>query len=101
MLPKRRRLSAREVREVLRRGRSLRAGAVSVRYMGGSTGKAAVVVSRKVAGRAVERNRLRRAGYRALSVNPSFLPQDTHVVFFIQKKEFDPKDIVSLCLKLS
>lgn len=97
MLPKRKRLSAREVREVLKRGKSLRAGAVSARYTEALSGKAAVVVSSKVAKGAVERNRLRRAGYRALG-SP---PPRKHVVFFIQNKTLDPQDIRSVCLKLS
>ena len=97
MLSKTRRLTAAEVREVLKKGRAMRVGDISARYIAASKGRAAMVVSTKVAKRAVDRNRLRRQGYAAL---PSSLPRAT-VVFFIQSKTFDPKDIAALCSKLS
>ena len=97
MLPKSRRLSAREVSAVLKAGKSRRAGGVSVKYLPSPRGKAAMVVSKKVARLAVTRNRLRRAGYAAL---PSALPP-VHAVFFIQQREFKKEDILSLCSMLS
>lgn len=55
------------------------------------------MVSKKVARLAVTRNKLRRAGYQALPP----LPRGVHVVFFIQKADFQTADILSLCSKLS
>lgn len=97
MLPKGRRLTALEVRTVLKLGRSARAGGVSARYTTATVAKAAVVVSTKVAKAATERNRLRRKGYAALTP----LPARTHLVVFIQNKNFDPADIAAVCSKLS
>jgi ribonuclease P protein component len=97
MLSKTNRLTAREVREVLKIGRSARAGSISAKCVPAGRGKAAMVVSLKVAKSAVERNRLRRLGYASL---PSILPK-YHVVFFIQSREFEPADITTLCSKLS
>ena len=97
MLPKSARLSASEVRAILQKGRSVRLGTVSVKYIKATGSKAAVVVSSKVAKKAVERNRLRRAAYLALPK----LPRDVHAVFFIQNKKFDSTELSALCLKLS
>ena len=103
MLPKTKRLTAQEVREVLKLGKPVRAGAVSARYTVGTAAlpeqasKAAVVVSTKVARSAVARNKLRRLGYAALTT----LPARTHLVVFIQSKDVTPADIATLCSKLS
>ena len=99
MLPKSRRLTAREVREVLKEGRSERAGGVSARYTGSQGSKVSVVVSSKVARLAVQRNTLRRKGYRALAQLKN-LPK-VHMVVFILRKDFNPADITLLCSKLS
>jgi len=50
--------------------------------------RAAVVVQKSIATRAVERNRLRRAVYRALSTLPT--PTGARVVFFVQKIPVTP-----------
>ncbi|HVY73089.1 MAG TPA: ribonuclease P protein component [Candidatus Paceibacterota bacterium] len=82
MLPKNRRLNAREVAEVLAKGRSARATYLSAKQLPGTVPfRASAVVSKKVAKRAVERNRLRRALYRALQ---DIKGSGTHVVF-VQK----------------
>ncbi len=87
MLPKRRRLSAREVKDVMAKGRSLRASLLSAKYIsGGSLLRASAVVSKKVAKKAVERNRLRRALYRALATHGG----TGTAVIFIQKIPADP-----------
>jgi ribonuclease P protein component len=68
MLPKSRRLVAAEVREVLRKGRSNRATFLSFKCISGPEFlRVAVVVPKSVAKKATERNRIRRAVYRALS----------------------------------
>jgi len=87
MLPKRRRLSAAEVRNIITAGRSGRAGFLSVKHIPSTQLlRAAVVVSKKVARGAVERNRLRRAVYRALvSCSGS-----GSVVIFVQKIPTNP-----------
>lgn len=87
MLPKRRRLSAREVKDVMTTGRPRRASLLSAKYIaGGSPLRASAVVSKKVAKKAVERNRLRRALYRALAAYEG----TGAAVIFIQKIPADP-----------
>jgi ribonuclease P protein component len=98
MLPKSSRLTALQVRTILKNGRSKRLGTLSARYVAGSSTKAAVVVSSKVAKRAVDRNRLRRQAYEALA---PLLPPRLHVVFFLHKAALDPKELTALCLTLS
>ncbi len=68
MLPKRQRLVSAEVREVLTRGRSRRGTYVSIKRIPTNEPlRVSVVVAKAVAKKAVDRNRLRRACYRALS----------------------------------
>ncbi len=95
MLPKRRRLSAREVKEVMASGRPRRASLLSAKYTPNSSLlRASAVVSKKVAKKAVERNRLRRALYRALAAyrgtGPNGAPIGGTAVIFIQKVPPDP-----------
>lgn len=89
MLPKKRRLSAEEVREVLKHGKGVRTGSVSLKYVEKQgLFRAAAVAPKAVAKSAVERNRLRRALYRVLATLP---PEEAQVlrntlgVFFIQR----------------
>jgi len=98
MLPKSKRLSAKEVREVLRYGRSVSGETLALKYKMGENTKAAVVVSIKVAKRAVVRNRLRRTLYREIT---SLLPARRLVVVFVKKPEPNLKELSSLCSKLS
>lgn len=98
MLTKRSRLSAEQVREILKTGQSARARTLSVKYLHCPGERAAVVVSSKVAKTAVLRNRLRRAAYRTLKGK---LPRDTHAVFFLHKPQVDSEELKHLCLKLS
>jgi ribonuclease P protein component len=82
MLAKKRRLAAAEVRHVLARGRSSRAMYISLKHLPGTTSlRAAVVVSKAVAKKAVVRNRLRRAVYRALMP----ITGVGEIVVFVQK----------------
>lgn len=98
MLPKKSRLSAEEVRTILKAGRSVRRGTVSARFEAtNKAGRAAVVVSAKVARKATVRNRLRRGAYAAL---PSPLPKG-NLVLFIQSPAYKTADILSLCSTLS
>ena len=79
---KSRRLSATEVREVLKLGRSKRATYLSMKFLATDTPlQVAVVVSKATAKGAVERNRLRRALYRALPP----LQKSGKAVIFLQK----------------
>ncbi len=88
MLPKKRRLTAAQVKEVLSSGKSVRGVAISLKYVvkPGFFGSA-VVAPKAVARLAVDRNRVRRALYRALS---SLSPQEAHIlqnkmtVFFVR-----------------
>jgi ribonuclease P protein component len=85
MLPARRRLSAREVREVIKKGRAARSASLSLKYLPAPGPlRAAAVVSKSVVRGAVERNRVRRAVYRALQglAAPTAGGQ---AVFFVQK----------------
>ncbi len=98
MLAKIARLTAAEVREILKSGRSVRSGTLSAKYIPATGAKAAVVVSSKVAKTAVLRNKLRRAAYLTLR---STLPHNRHIVFFLHKPLVDEKELTQLCLKLS
>lgn len=98
MLAKKQKLTAVQVREILKSGRSVRSGTLSAKFKTAAGAKAAVVVSTKVAKSAVERNRLRRAAYRTLRTS---LPKNMHVVFFLHKPTLDPQELHALCLKLS
>lgn len=93
MLPKRRRLSAAEVREVLARGRGRRGNTLSIKaFSTGGPFACAVVVSKKVAKSAVTRNRARRAVYRALA--GATLPSLGHAILFVQV--IPPKDATAV-----
>ncbi len=82
MLSKRRRLSAKEVRDIIAGGRPVRASLLSAKYIAGTEPlRAAVVVSKKISKKAVIRNRLRRAVYRALA---SYNARGAAVIF-VQK----------------
>lgn len=97
MLAKRVRLSAAEVREVIRTGKSARGTGISAKYVAATGPKVAVVISKKVAKGAVERNRLRRLVYRHL---PAPLPP-AHMVLFVQSAKLDSGAIPTLCSQLS
>ncbi len=98
MLAKKSRLTAIEVRAILRTGRSARSETLSVKYTKGASAKAAVVVKTAVAKSAVKRNALRRAAYDTLK---GCLPKATHAVFFLHKPQLDTKELTLLCSKLS
>lgn len=97
MLPKTRRLSAAEVRQVMKTGRPARVAGVSAKYEAAASPQVAVVISKKVAPGAVERNRLRRLVYRSL---PSPLPK-ARMVLFVQSAKLDPEAVRTLCSQLS
>lgn len=97
MLRKKARLTSAEVREIIKNGRQARLGTLSAKFTKGSSAKAAVVVSAKVAKSAVLRNRLRRAAYLVLRAS---LPENVHVVFFLHEPVLDKNKLTALCLKL-
>ncbi len=88
MLPKKQRLTALEVAHVLSSGRSVgvsgRGAVMSMKYVSAKGFfKTAVVVPKRIARKATERNTLRRVVYRALVTTP--LPQSgVHAVFFVR-----------------
>lgn len=85
MLPKRSRLTAREVEKVLAEGRMLRAGSLHMKYIlmpGGL--RASAVVPKSVAKLAVKRNSARRALYRVLGTFPP-LKKGAWAVFFVRR----------------
>ena len=99
MLPKNRRLSAKEVRDVMKRGKGVRGVLVSIKFLQNQgMSKAAVVVSKSVARLAVERNKIRRTVYNVLE---SALPASGYAaVFFVQKNSPEAaEEIKKLCLK--
>lgn len=82
MLKKSRRLTAGEVCDIIKTGTLRRAGHLSARMVTGTAPlRAAAVISKKVAKSAVERNRQRRALYRALQE----IEVSGSAVIFIQK----------------
>jgi ribonuclease P protein component len=93
MLPKRQRLSTREVREVLKRGHSARAEFLSVKFIKTDTAlRAAAVVQKSVVRNAVQRNRLRRALYQALGgISPAAHLQG---VFFVNRTPKPPQKLL-------
>lgn len=105
MLPKRKRLSAIEVTEVLARGRSVSSGTLSLKYIDAKSPKISVVVAKSVARDATERNRVRRAAYRALA--PLFPTKPISAVLFVRSIPENPltpafaKDIVLLLTKIA
>ncbi len=103
MLPKRQKLSVSEVQEVLRAGRSVREGPISMKYtLCEGPSKVAVVVPKSVAKAATARNYLRRVVYHILRTLS--LPKHKHLVFFVQKKSERAilmSTISKLCSQLS
>lgn len=82
MMPKKRRVSRRGFEKVLSMGRTYHSSHFSIRIYEADKGKFATVVSKKVALRAVDRNKLRRRVYAALQsliLDPTASP--TIVVF--------------------
>lgn len=84
MLPKRLRLSAAEVKEVLAKGKSLKIGPYSGKLLEGRAPLGvAVIVSKKVARKATARNTLRRKAYKDLE--HLTLPASGSLVLFVRK----------------
>ncbi len=93
MLSKSRRLTSNDVTRVLKQGRSKRALFLSMKFLELQTPlRTSAVVSKSVARRAVERNRLRRAVYQALTP----LSGHGYAVVFVQKI---PPEGMSLAFK--
>lgn len=83
MLPKRSRLSAGEVRAVLAKGASYKVGSYGGKYLPGREPLGiAVIVSKREAKSAVERNRLRRAAYR--DIEGLTLPASGSLALFVR-----------------
>lgn len=83
MFPKRLRLSAAEVREVLQKGKALKVGPYAGKLLAGRTPLGvAVIVSKKVARKATTRNSLRRKAYRELE--SLTLPHSGSLALFVR-----------------
>lgn len=83
MLPKSKRLSAAEVREVLARGKTFRVGPYTGKLLAGrAVLGVAVIVSKKVARKATSRNTLRRKAYLELESLP--LPTSGSLALFVK-----------------
>jgi ribonuclease P protein component len=99
MLPKNKRLTASEVREILKVGRTLRTSSLVAKHVPAEKGAFAVAISKKIAKNAIDRNKIRRIIYRELSRS---LPRYSRVVFLVQKKSVDfTSDLQTICSKLS
>lgn len=86
MLAKQHRISGRAFAVVVQKGRRVSHKVVSMQYFfhGISPAKCACVVSKRVAGRAVLRNKLRRRCYALLrGIHPT-LPRGAHIAFFLR-----------------
>ena len=84
MLPKRKRLRAQEVKDILAKGRPVRGVHLSMKFITTTNSfRAAAVVPKSVARKAVERNRLRRALYRALGES-GFGTKKISAIFFVR-----------------
>lgn len=84
MLQKSKRLRSAEVKEVLAKGRSIRAEHLQMRYIA-ATGpmRSAVIVPKALVRKATARNSVRRAAYRALASVPS-PSRSAHAIFFVR-----------------
>lgn len=99
MLPKRGRLSAAEVREVLAKGKPMRVGQYMGKFLPGRPALGvAVIVSKKVARKATVRNALRRKAY--LELEASALPSSGSLALFVQKPR-SPDALVGVPTKAS
>jgi len=88
MLKKSRRLGAAEVKEVLKRGRSVRVGPYSAKLLASPAPlRLAVIIPRKSAPKAVTRNKLRRAAYLKLEMLP--LPERGSLAVFVRPAAAD------------
>jgi ribonuclease P protein component len=106
MLSRRKRLRAQEVTAILAKGRSARASYLSMKCLPSQTSfRAVVMVPKSLARKAHDRNRLRRAVYRALA-NMSLSATKASVVFFVRnipRESLTPlfaHDLVALTSKI-
>jgi ribonuclease P protein component len=102
MLPTIRRLRSSEVERVLRAGFSLSGGSVRVKALKHEVRKFsrfAVVVSKKTAGSAVERNRLRRQAFAVLRTTP--LIRDSHDIVVLLGKKYDSHSQMQTDIRLA
>ncbi len=78
------------VRYVYQHGKTIRRAKVSLIFADNTRGftRISVVVSKKVAKSAVERNRIRRRVYEAIRLNFDYLPKKTDYIFVIYSKTF-------------
>lgn len=82
MLPKGNRANKSEVQNIIKNGKKIYSPIFSFCYLGDKLGKTAFVVSKKVANKATERNKLRRIGYNFMRKNN----KTKHSMVFIFKK---------------
>ncbi len=93
MLPKKRRLTTEDVQDVLKKGRPSRAEHLSVKYLTGEKSLSiAAVVSKSLVKKAVGRNKIRRAVYRAAASLPGniFAILKGRAIVFVNKVPQDP-----------
>ena len=98
MLPKKNRLTTKEFSEVFSDGKTFSSNAFTLRYTKKKNiknTKCSFVVSKKIAKKAVERNKLRRAGYFILSEIKDSVSLGSSCIFFLKKegKNLSPSEI--------
>ncbi|MFZ3020424.1 MAG: ribonuclease P protein component [Minisyncoccia bacterium] len=87
MLPKKNRLSKKEILELLPKAKTVRGNFLFLKFKyvdAGKPFKAGVSISKKVAKKAVERNKVRRIIYRVLSQRIKNI-ESSHIFFIINK----------------
>jgi ribonuclease P protein component len=93
MLPKERRISRKEFKEFLKKSRSVYSENASLSVYGDGTSKNptrfACVVSKKVANKAVERNKIRRHGYAIIQENIEYIRPGFIAILFFKKGSGD------------
>lgn len=106
MLPKKNRLNKETLSKVFREGKFIGTPNLNFKYLTNNSIKKSqisFVVPKKVSKSAVERNRLRRAGYNILKKHLNLIPSPLLGVFLFNKKNIDnlEKDVEKILNKIN
>jgi ribonuclease P protein component len=96
MLPKNQRVERKPIKQIFEQGRFLNGSSLTLKFTRDPKAKKAkisFIAPKSVAKTAVERNSLRRKGYRAIKPHMSSLPNDLSGVFIFKKKEINILDL--------
>ncbi|MEI7709258.1 MAG: ribonuclease P protein component [bacterium] len=91
MLPKKNRVSSKEVEDIFKRGSYLNSPSLTFKYIRNNAKEAKIsfIAPKSVAKLAVKRNLLRRRGYDAIKKNSDLFPSDLVGVFIYKKSQED------------